>query len=431
MYFSKHDIELRRQKLVPKWNEILSDDEAVLIYSGNAIQKPGGLDQNYPFLPHPAYYWLTARRREEEVLLYSKHSGWLEFQKEYTLDQAVWEGEKADLLVNEKGENFDQISSFLQQQKFSSIYKLGQFGEVTSYGKNFELKTTLDQTRRKKDSAEIKLIKHLAGIALIGYKKIEEIIKPGISEKEIQIAYESEIFRNGAHTVPYDSIVGSGTNASILHALPTKKIINENEFILIDAGVDIYDYCVDITRVFPSSTKMSTQHKALYQLVLSVQTECMAMSKPGVYWRDVHSKAATLFTEGLLSLGILKGDLSRLLEKQVIAAFFPHGLGHLVGLRVRDTGHEENLEPKLYFGSRLRVDIQLEEGHLITVEPGLYFIKALLEDEKVQHKFKEDINWNELEKWKNIGGVRIEDNILITSAGNENLTIDVPKAMQI
>jgi Xaa-Pro dipeptidase len=155
------------------------------------------------------------------------------------------------------------------------------------------------------------------------------------------------------------------------------------------------------------------------------------MSKPGVNWRDVHVKAAILFTEGLLNFGILKGNLSQLIEKEVISVFFPHGLGHLVGLRVRDTGQEENPNPKSYFGSRLRVDIQLEKGHLISVEPGLYFIKTLFDNPEIQNKFKEDICWQELEKWKRIGGVRIEDNILITETGNENLTFCVPKAMEI
>ncbi|RYY59435.1 MAG: M24 family metallopeptidase, partial [Chitinophagaceae bacterium] len=108
--------------------------------------------------------------------------------------------------------------------------------------------------------------------------------------------------------------------------------------------------------------------------------------------------------------------------------FFPHGLGHLVGLRVRDTGHAENLNPKAYFGARLRVDIQLEPGHLITVEPGLYFIDALLQDPEKQAQFKENVDWSELEHWKKIGGVRIEDNLLVTEGAPDNLTSVVDKA---
>jgi Xaa-Pro aminopeptidase len=115
------------------------------------------------------------------------------------------------------------------------------------------------------------------------------------------------------------------------------------------------------------------------------------------------------------------------LEKEVSSAFFPHGVGHLVGLRVRDAGHEDNVNPKMYAGARLRVDIELEEGHFITVEPGCYFISALLDSNDIRNKYRDEINWDEVNKWKHIGGVRIEDDILITANGNDNLTIGVAK----
>lgn len=432
MYFTQQDIQQRRSKLAIAWDNILNSGEAVLVFSGEPIQKPGGLDQMYPFLVHPSYFWLTGRRREGEVLLYNRDSGWIEFQREHTRDQMIWEGEKHDLLVSGPGRKVTDLEDFLRKQGYQSVYKLGQSGEVVpTESKAFDLRTLMDQTRRRKDEAEIRLIRHAADIATYGYQEIKRVIRPGITEKEIQIAYESEIFRRGAHTTPYDTIVGSGTNSAILHFYPSHKVVEAQELILVDAGVDVYDYCVDITRVFGSTAEMSSQQKALYQLVLSVQEACMAMSAPGVYWRDVHSKAAAMLTEGLLGMGILKGNLSSLLEKEVVSAFFPHGLGHLVGLRVRDTGHEENTEPKSYFGARLRVDIQLEEGHLITVEPGLYFIQALLDAPETRSKYIDDISWNELSQWMHIGGVRIEDNILITKSGNENLTAGVEKALTI
>lgn len=429
--FTTTDIQLRKQRLANAWQSILSNDEVVLIHSGTPIQKPGGLDQNYPFLPHPAYFWITGRRREGEVILFNKNTGWIEFQKAYTRDQLVWEGNMHDLLVDDKGADLNTLDEYLKKSNFSHQYHLGQSGQPVGQGKAFDLRTALDQTRRKKDAAEIKFIKHLADIAGYGYTAIRKALRPGISEKEVQVVYESEIFRRGAQTVPYDTIVGAGTNSAILHALPTQRIINENELVLVDAGVDVYDYCVDITRTYGSSANMSSQHKAIYQLVYAVQRECIAITKAGNYWRDVHSKAATLFTEGLLNLGILKGNLSDLIEQQVISLFFPHGLGHLVGIRVRDTGHEENINPKTYFGARLRVDIQLEDGHLITVEPGVYFIKALLEAADTRDRYNDFIDWSELSKWMHIGGVRIEDNILVTKDGNENLTQVVEKMAEI
>ena len=424
MYFTSQDITARRQKLAAKWDELLNTGEAVLVYSGEPIQKPGGLDQNYDFIPHPAYFWLSGRRRESEVLLYSKDMGWVEFQKDIPAEEAVWEGERKDLLVSQPGKPKKELDDVVA--KFSSVYRLGQSGTPVE-GKTFDLRTALDRERRKKDAAEVRFIEQLAEIAKHGYQRIQETVHPGITEKAVQLAYEGEVYTRGGHTMPYDTIVGSGTNSAILHALPTHKIIKENEYVLVDAGVDIYDYCVDITRMYYAGNNVSQQHKDLYQLILRAHEECMAMSKPGVMWRDVHMHAARITVDGLLQLGILKGNADELFERGVSSVFFPHGVGHLVGLRVRDAGHEENVHPKTYAGARLRVDIELEEDHLVTVEPGCYFISSLLNDERIRSKYKDEIVWDEVAKWQHIGGVRIEDNILITANGNKNLTIDVAK----
>lgn len=426
MYFTTQDITGRRQALATKWDAILSTDEAVLIYSGEPIQKPGGMDQNYPFMPHPAYFWLTGRRRESEVVLYSRNDGWLEFQRGIPASEAIWEGDRNDLLVNDPGRDITDLEAFLTGSGFAAIYKLGQ--APFDGGKSFELRTALDQTRRRKDASETALIRRLADVAGAGHDAIHKAIRPGISEAEIQLIYESGIKRHGAHGVPYDTIVGSGPNAAVLHAIPTTRLVGDGEFVLIDAGADIYEYCVDITRVFPSSDTVSQRHRDLYNIVLRAETECMAMSKPGVWWHDVHLHAARVVTEGLLDLGVLKGNLQTLLEREVSSLFFPHGVGHLVGLRVRDTGQLENPGPHRFAGANIRVDLPLEIGHTITVEPGCYFIPALLNDAANRKRFAEDVDWTELEHWIGIGGVRIEDNILITESGNENLTASVPKS---
>lgn len=423
--FTIADIQSRRAKVANAWDAILDNREVVLVYSGEPISKPGGLDQTYPFIPHPAYYWLTGRRRESEVLLYSKEFGWIEFQLEINPEEMIWEGERSDLLVKSEGKSINELNDFLSKHSFENKYELGQ--AVFIKGKSFDLRKALDRERRKKDASEVKLIEQLAIIANAGYEKIAEAIRPGISEKEIQLIYETEIFRKGSHTTPYDSIVGAGTNSAILHALPTNRIVQENEFVLVDAGADIYDYCVDITRTYFSSGAMHGRHKDLYDLVSKAYTECAAMCMVGVQWRDVHTKAAHVITEGLMQLGLLNGTFEELIEKEVVSLFFPHGVGHLVGLRVRDAGQEENIQPKTYFGARLRIDLALEENNIVTVEPGCYFIASILNNKKVQEKFSKEVNWTALEKWKSIGGVRIEDNLLILDNGHKNLTSVVRK----
>ncbi|OYZ11283.1 MAG: hypothetical protein B7Y39_19595 [Bdellovibrio sp. 28-41-41] len=260
-------------------------------------------------------------------------------------------------------------------------------------------------------------MRELGSIANKGYEKIKSFIKPGVTERAIQIEYEAEIQRYGSHGTPYDSIVGSGSNAAVLHAIPTLKKVQDGELVLIDAGAQINDYCVDITRVYPASGKFSLQQQSLYDLVLKAQLQAIDNCKIGMEWNQVHRITAKVITEGLVSMNIMKGSIDSILDTGAIAVFYPHGVGHLVG----------NLNPKFYCGARIRVDFPLKENMLITVEPGCYFIKTLINDATIREKFKDFINFSEAEKWLNIGGVRIEDDILITQGAADNLTAAVSK----
>ncbi len=285
----------------------------------------------------------------------------------------------------------------------------------------------MDQTRRIKDAEEVALIESIASLAQRGYQKLKGFIRPGVSEREIQIEYESEVLRAGAHSLPYDTIVGAGTNAAILHAIPTSKRIADGELVLIDAGADVFDYCVDITRVFPANGNFSPQQSEIYSLVKEAQRKAIEHCRIGNEWHQVHAAAARVIADGLRKLKILNGEVDGLLETGAISVFFPHGVGHLVGLRVRDTGQEENLQPKHYYGVRIRVDLKLEENHLVTAEPGCYFIEALLSDSETRAKYKDQVNWTEAERWKSFGGVRIEDDVLITKTEPRVLTAIVEK----
>lgn len=430
MIFSDTTISLRRARLEPEWEKILSSDDCILVFCGEPHTKPGGLDQTYPFLPHPSYYWLSGYRRSHGVVFYSIEHGWKDFIQPVTRDESVWEGIPA---VTFNGSDVGTLATFLKQNKFRNIVGLGQVPESSETvltqnpSLKFSLKEKLDQCRRIKDADEIKLIGDLAHIANQGYEKIRSIIKPGISERAIQIEFEAEIQRHGAHGTPYDTIVGSGSNAAVLHAIPTLKKVQDDDLVLIDAGAQINDYCVDITRVFAASGKFSTQQQALYDLVFQAQTQAIENCKIGVEWNQIHRLTAKIIADGLVSLNILKGPIDSLLDTGAIAVFYPHGVGHLVGLRVRDTGHEENIHPKVYCGARIRVDLSLQENMLITVEPGCYFIKTLINDAIIREKFKDFINFSEAEKWLNIGGIRLEDDILITQGTAANLTAVVKK----
>ncbi len=289
------------------------------------------------------------------------------------------------------------------------------------------MQEAFNRVRRIKDAAEIQLIKNLAAMANHGYLKIKDFIRPGVSERQIELQYEAAVLAAGADKMPYGSIVGTGTNGAILHAVPTQRIVRAGDLVLVDAGADVADYCVDITRVFAADGTLSARQKTIYDLVLKAQTASIALCKPGVEWHDVHKASARVFAEGLKSLGILRGDSEAALEAGAVSVFFPHGVGHMVGLRVRDVGGRAVKDPRKAFGVRVRVDMPMEAGFLMTVEPGLYFIEALLSDSETRQKFGDFINFAEADKWRDFGGIRLEDDIHITAAGPENLTAVVAK----
>ena len=414
--FTKNSIQNRLEKSKQKLLSLIQSNEALVIYSGAPITKPGGLDQTYGFIPHPTYYWLTGSRRHNQAVLFSKKTGWIHFYSPTTLDEKIWEGGSDETLLTPHNLEFVKLNDFIKNENL----------QVASLDRDFLLRNSVDQVRRVKDTEEVALIEKLAQMALLGYQRISDFIKAGVTEKEIQLEYEMAVLKAGADSMPYESIVGSGTNSAILHAIPTHRKVLNNEIVLIDAGAALQDYCVDITRVF-SSGNFSSQQKELYDLVMKAHQECVDMCQRGIAWNKVHEKAARIIAQGLIDWKLFNGTVDSCLETEAISLFFPHGVGHLVGLRVRDTGHEENKNPRKYFGARLRVDLTLEENMLITVEPGCYFIKELLQHQTYVDKFKKSVNYAEVDRWLSIGGVRIEDDILITNSKPRNLTAVVPK----
>lgn len=427
--FSSQALKNREQRLTSILQKSMKPGELLLIFCGDPIQKPGGWDQNYYFIPHPLYFWISGARRPSGVLSFSVDSGWTHYQKPYSDAEKIWEG------MHEEINGLDREQLDLQIKKFEKVYVLGQpsatdlkLQKINSSEEQDRLNISIELERRIKDSEEVALIEKAALIASFGYKKFTNILRPGITERDLQVEYEAEIARHGSHKNPYETLIGAGTNAAILHASPTMKEINPDELVLIDAGVDLYDYCVDITRVYPASGTFTSQAKMLYDVVHTAHAAGIENAKPGTDWHDIHKLTAKIIAEGLKSFGILKCDATTALESEAIALFYPHGVGHLVGLRVRDTGSPENLNPKKYCGAFLRVDLNLKENLTLTVEPGCYFIPALLNNPDKRSKFKDLINWSELEKWMSVGGVRIEDDILIQKSGPPRiLTAAVPK----
>jgi len=189
-------------------------------------------------------------------------------------------------------------------------------------------------------------------------------------------------------------------------------------------------YCGDMTRTFPASAKFSSMQASLYKIAYDSYQTALEHSKPGVYYKDVHLAVAKTMVEGMNALGLMKGDVGEAVAAGAHALFFPHGLGHMLGMDVHDmenlgeiyVGYDATIEKSKQFGLRsLRLGRQLKEGFAITIEPGIYLIPELIDKFKADKMHTEFLNYNEIEKYRNVGGIRIEDDYIITAGGNRRL----------
>jgi len=282
--------------------------------------------------------------------------------------------------------------------------------------------------RRAKEEVELSLLRRAAAATAKGFAAVRRHIRAGISERALQIELEAEFFRNGADGVGYGTIVGSGPNAAVMHFSPSPRKIRRGEFVLIDAGARIDRYVIDVTRTFVAGRKPTQFQRDLFSIVLEAERNAMSRCVPGAEWKDLHLKAAVEMTEGLIELKLMNGSAESLVEQGAHTLFFPHGLGHLVGLGVRDAsgrypGRPKDESPAL---RNLRMDLPLAAGYVTTVEPGLYFIPSILNDPKRRRQYRQSVNWHRVDNYIGCGGVRIEDNVLVTEDGPKILTASIP-----
>ena len=271
-----------------------------------------------------------------------------------------------------------------------------QFKEVIDW------RPMLSEMRLIKSTAEIALIQQACHISALAHIRAMKQTRPNRYEMEIEGEIQHEFNRFGARFPSYNSIVASGENACVLHYDENSAVMKDGDLLLIDAGAEFAYYAGDITRTFPVNGKFSESQKAIYELVLKAQKEAIKLLVPNNSIKIVNDRVMEIFTEGLVELGILKGDVKTLIEQKACRQFYMHGLGHWLGLDVHDVGD--------YSNERSR---PLEIGMVITVEPGLY----ISSDADVP------------EQYKGIG-IRIEDNLLMTEYGNKNLTSGCPKEIE-
>ncbi|MCI1849022.1 MAG: M24B family metallopeptidase, partial [Prevotella sp.] len=271
-------------------------------------------------------------------------------------------------------------------------------------------------------------IEELERAAAIGYKMhttAMRLTRPGITEKYIggQVTGIAESY--GA-MVSFPTIYSQ--HGEIMHGNPSMSQLESGRLVLCDAGAEtIHNYCSDNTRTYPVNGRFTQRQLEIYSIVEACHDYTLKIARPGVKWMDVHFSICKLMTERLKELGLMKGDTEAAVKAGAHAMFLPHGLGHMMGMDVHDmeslgqthVGFDEETRPNLeQFGTNcLRMGRRLKEGFVVTDEPGIYFIPALIDDWKASGHCKEFINFDKLETYKDFGGIRIEDDVLITKDG--------------
>jgi Xaa-Pro aminopeptidase len=391
-------------------------------------------DVAFPFRSDSDFYYLTGFPEPEAVAVFvpgRSHGEFLLFCRERDPERETWEGRRAGTrgACEEYSADdafpitdIDDILPGLLEDKARVYYAMGyyptfdqrmlgwinQIRQASRAGKRppgefIALDHVLHEMRLIKRTPEIKAIREAVRISAEAHIRAMQICHPHMMEYQIEAEYLHHFLSQGCRAPAYPPIVGSGSNACILHYTENGARLKRGDLLLIDAGAEYDYYAADITRTFPVSGRFSSAQKAIYELVLEAQLTALASIRPGNHWNEPHEAAVRTLTEGLASLGLLKGRVSTLVKKGHYRRFFMHRTGHWLGMDVHDVGdYKVDGEWRVF-----------EPGMTLTVEPGLY-IPAHSE--------------GVAKKWWNIG-VRIEDDVLVTKEGCEVLSAAVPKTV--
>lgn len=313
------------------------------------------------------------------------------------------------------------------------------FDEPTKVGEG-ALLDAIAKLRLRKGEDELAEIRRLVPITREAHLLAMQHSRPGVNE-QLLAGHVDGAFARGGCAPAYSTILS--VRGEVLHNHDHRNTLQAGDLVLLDAGAESLDtgYCNDVTRDWPVGGAFSPEGRDIYDLVLASELDAISAVKPGVRYRDLHLRACRVLADGLARLGLLIGDPDGLVESGAHALFFPHGLGHQLGLDVHDLEafgdriHYPGRARSTQFGTQyLRMDMDLEAGMTFTIEPGLYFVPAILHSAEFRARFKTQVNWSLAEKFlqlnggRGFGGVRIEDDVVCTPTGVEVLTQSIPKA---
>ena len=426
MKLSKQEFAERRTELMG-----LMEPNSIAILPAAPV-RARNRDVDYPYRQDSDFYYLTGFAEPEAVLALipgREHGEYVLFCRERDPAMEIWDGYRAgpEGAIKQYGaddafpiNDLDEILPGLIEGRDRVYYAMGSDSEFDRKvmewvntirakvragahppGEFISLDHHLHDMRLYKSKAEIRMMKKAAEISANAHVRAMEKCVPGMMEYQLEAEYIHEFAREGARHPAYPSIVGGGANGCILHYIENSDALKDGDLVLIDAGAEYDHYAADITRTFPVNGKFSEPQKLLYEVVLKAQLAAIKEVKPGNHWNQSHEAAVKVLTRGLIKLGILQGKLEDCIANESYRKYFMHRTGHWLGMDVHDVGDYK-------VADEWRV---LEEGMVLTVEPGLYIGK----DDK-------DVD----PQWRGIG-IRIEDDVVVTAKGNSVLTKGVPK----
>ena len=397
-------------------------------------------DTNYRYRQNSDFFYLTGFEEPEAIAVIapSRPKKFTLFVRPRDLEQEIWTGYRAGVegavsdysadeafTIGEFDEKLAEIidgpsvlyyafghTSSEMDQKI--IQQLTQMREMNRRPLEppktiVDPSSILHEMRVLKSAEEIEIMQRAADIAAEAHVEAMKTVRAGMMEYEVEAMLEAYFRKHGAAGSSYTSIIGGGGNATVLHYIDNKDQLQDGDLLLVDAGAEYKGYASDITRTFPINGKFTDAQRDIYDLVLKCQKSCVDMVRPGVRLEDLKTHSIEILTEGMVELGLLKGEPKKLIEEKKYMQFYMHNLGHYLGIDVHDAG-------RYYFKGESR---PAEAGMVMTIEPGLYISP---DTSRIPEGFNKDIP----EKYLGIG-VRIEDDVCVTEDGARVLTHKVPK----
>ncbi|MGB7800636.1 Xaa-Pro aminopeptidase [Buttiauxella sp.] len=423
---NQHEFLRRRQALLAK----MAPASAALIFAAPEVTRSA--DSEYPYRQNSDFWYFTGFNEPEAVLVLIKsdetHNHSVLFNRLRDKTAEIWFGRRLGqeaapdklgvdraLAFSEIGEQLHQLLNgldvvyhaqgeyaYADSIVFAALDKLrrGSRQNLTAPATLTDWRPWVHEQRLFKSEEEINAMRRAGEITALAHTRAMEKCRPGMFEYQLEGEILHEFNRHGARFPSYNTIVGSGENGCILHYTENESQMRDGDLVLIDAGCEYQGYAGDITRTFPVNGKFTAPQRAIYDIVLESLETALQLYRPGTSMQEVTAQVVRIMVAGLAKLGILHGEVDKLIAENAHRPFFMHGLSHWLGLDVHDVG--------AYGQERSRV---LEPGMVITVEPGLY----IAPDADVPAEYRGI-------------GIRIEDDILITAEGNENLTASVVKS---